>query len=242
MKIAAKSDVGNVRTNNEDAYLVDAQLGLLIVADGMGGHVGGEVASALAAETIAAVVKERLSGAEDPGQIGQLLREAIQTAHAEVCARAAANPALHEMGTTVVVALCQGDTVHIAHVGDSRAYRLHRGDVQQLTEDHSVVAQLIKAGQLTPKEARHYPLRHQITRCLGGPDTAQPDLQCLTWERGDSLLLCSDGLTNMVDDRNIRKLLLKGGEDVQASCEALVELANASGGQDNTTVIVACRE
>lgn len=242
MKIAAKSDIGNVRKNNEDAHLVDAQLGLLIVADGMGGHAGGEEASALAVEAIAAFVKEHLSGAEGPEQIGQLLQGAIQRAHAEVRARAAANPALHERGTTVVVALCQGDTVHIAHVGDSRAYRLHRGEMRQLTEDHSVVAQLVKAGQLTPKEARRHPLRHRITRCLGSPDAAQPDLQCLAWEPGDYLLLCSDGLTNMVEDRNIQKLLLKGGEDVQASCEALVDLANASGGQDNITLIVAHRD
>ena len=146
------------------------------------------------------------------------------------------------MGTTVVLALCQRDTVHVAHVGDSRAYLLHHGKMRQLTEDHSVIAELIKAGQLTPTAARHHRLRHLITRSIGGPESAAPDLQCLPWAPGDFLLLCSDGLTNMVEDRAIKKCIVQGGADVQATCEKLVALAKTNGGKDNITVVLAYKE
>jgi PPM family protein phosphatase len=145
------------------------------------------------------------------------------------------------MGTTVVLALCQGDQVHIAHVGDSRAYLLHDGELRQLTEDHSVVAQLIKAGQLTPRKAHSHPLRHQITRNLGRRD-AVAELHCVTWQRGDSLLLCSDGLTNMVHNHHMAELILQGGRHIEAACEALVRRANANGGKDNISVILAQRD
>jgi protein phosphatase len=242
MRVAAKTDVGRVRDHNEDGLQIDERLGLLIVADGMGGHEGGEVASAVAVDVITTLFKEKFALAEKAGQIDRLIRTVIRNAHEEICARAAENPNLANMGTTVVLALCQRDTVHIAHVGDSRAYLIHHGRMRQLTEDHSVVAQLIKAGQLTPKEARHHRLRHMITRCLGGPDTALPDLQCMAWAQGDSLLLCSDGLTNMVEDRAIKKLVVQGGADVQTTCEKLVDLAKTNGGTDNITVVLAYKD
>jgi PPM family protein phosphatase len=241
MKVAAKSDIGRVRTNNEDCLLVDERLGLLIVADGMGGHAGGEVASALAVGAIAAYVKGHLAGAEPTNQRAALLQATIHTADEVIWTTAHTHRELQDMGTTVVLALCQGDQIHIAHVGDSRAYLLHDGELRQLTEDHSVVAQLIKAGQLTPRKARSHPLRHQITRNLGRRG-AVADLHCVTWQRGDSLLLCSDGLTNMVDDRHIAELILRAGTDVQAACEALVARANANGGKDNISVILARKD
>jgi PPM family protein phosphatase len=241
MKVAAKSDVGRVRTNNEDALLVDEPLGLLIVADGMGGHVGGEVASAMAVAAIAAYMKGRLAGPQPADQTATLLQAAIHTADEAIWTHTNAHPELRDMGTTVVLALCQGDQVHIAHVGDSRAYLFHHGELRQLTEDHSVVAQLMKAGQLTPRKARSHPLRHLITRYLGS-GAAVAELQGVTWQQGDYLLLCSDGLTNMVEDHHIEELIRRGGTEVQAACEALVARANARGGEDNISVILAQRD
>jgi PPM family protein phosphatase len=239
MKVAAKSDIGRVRNNNEDYLLVYEPLSLLIVADGMGGHAGGEVASALAVETIAAYLKRHL--AEPADQTAALLQAAIRTANEAILTNAHAHPELHGMGTTVVLAFCQGDQVHIAHVGDSRAYLLQHGTLRQLTEDHSVVARLIKAGQLAPRKARSHPLRHQITRSLGSRE-ADAELNCITWRRTDYLLLCSDGLTNMVEDHQIEELIRRGGTDVQAICETLIAQANANGGTDNISVILAYRD
>jgi serine/threonine protein phosphatase PrpC len=141
------------------------------------------------------------------------------------------------MGTTVVLALCQREQVHIAPVRDSRAYLLHHRELCQLTEDHSVVAQLIKAGRLTPRRAHTHPLRHQITRSLGRRE-AVADLLCITWQGGDYLLLCSDGLISMVEDGYIEELILQGDTDVQAACGALVA-RECQGGKDNISVILA---
>jgi protein phosphatase len=166
------------------------------------------------------------------------LQAAIRTADEAIWAHAYTHRSLRGMGTTAVLALCQGERVHIAHVGDSRAYLLHHGELRQLTEDHSVVAQLIKAGELTPRGGRRHPLRHLITRSLGSRE-AVADLLCITWRAGDHLLLCSDGLTNMVEDHDIKELILAADTDVQAACEALVARANANGGEDNISVILA---
>lgn len=241
IRIACKTDTGRVRHNNEDSLFVDDQLGPLIVADGMGGHQGGEVASALAVDVISSFLKERLPDEQGTDQVGELIVKAIQKAHEEICTRAADNPELNGMGTTVVLALCQGEKVHVAHVGDSRAYLIRDNEVRQLTKDHSVVSEMLRSGQITPREARRHPLRNVITRSLGSPDSAGPDVQCHNWEQGDYLLICSDGLTNMVKDPEIKKLVLKHASDVQAACEALVAEANANGGKDNISVILAHR-
>jgi serine/threonine protein phosphatase PrpC len=241
MKVAAMSDVGRLRTNNEDSLLIDEPLGLLIVADGMGGHAGGEVASAMAVAAIAGFVKGSLAAPRPTDHTAALLQAAIRTADEAIWSHAHVHPELLGLGTTVIVALCEADQVHIAHVGDSRAYLLHHGELRQLTEDHSVVAQLIKAGQLTRRKARSHPLRHQITRSLGRRE-AVADLQCISWQRGDYMLLCSDGLTNMVEDRYIGELILGDNTDVLTACEALVARANANGGHDNISVILARRD
>jgi PPM family protein phosphatase len=241
MRVAAKSDRGRVRPNNEDSLWVDERLGLLIVADGMGGHAGGEVASALAIEEVAAYVGRHVTGSEPAEQTAASLHGAIRAADEAIWANASSNRLLRGMGTTVVLALCQGDQLHIAHVGDSRAYLMRQGELRQLTEDHSTVAQLIRAGLLTPKQARSHPLRHQISRYLGSR-VAAAEINSVTWQHGDSLLLCSDGLTNMVQDHHIAELILQAGADVQAACEALVARANALGGEDNISVILAYKD
>jgi serine/threonine protein phosphatase PrpC len=238
MKVAAKSDMGRVRTNNEDCLLVDEPSGLLIVADGMGGHAGGEVASAMAIAAIAGYTRDDLARPTPADQTAALLQAAIRTADEAIWTYARAHRKWRGMGTTVVLALCQAQQAYIAHVGDSRAYLLRHGGLRQLTEDHSVVARLIKAGQLTTRKARSHPLRHQITRSLGSGE-AVPDLRCVRWQRGDHLLLCSDGLTAMVEDHDIERLILQGSENIQATCEALVARANVNGGEDNISVILA---
>ena len=240
MKVAAQSDRGRVRTTNEDSLLTDERLGLLMVADGMGGHAGGDVASAMAIATITTYVQGQLSEPEWCVPPAALLQAAIHAADAAIWTQARASRPLRGMGTTVVVALCQGTRIHLAHVGDSRAYLLQSGRLRQLTEDHSVVAQLRRAGQLTPRQARTHPQRHQITRSVGS-GKAVADLTCVTWHPGDHLLLCSDGLTTMVADRHLQALILQAGGNVQAACEALVARANAQGGEDNITVVLAQR-
>jgi PPM family protein phosphatase len=240
MKAAARTDIGKVREKNEDCVFADPELGLLIVADGVGGHHGGEVASTLAAGVITSFLKQRLSDRDRVREPADLIREAIRIAHETISARAGENPAWHGMATTVVLALCLGERLHIAHVGDSRAYLIHGGTMRQLTDDHSVVAEMAKAGVVVPAAAaRRQRLSHLITRCLGSPDSAEPELQWMDWERGSYLLLCSDGLTDMVDDGEIKAAILSGGASLGATCERLVEIAKAQGGRDNITVILA---
>jgi PPM family protein phosphatase len=240
MKAAVRTDIGNVRENNEDCAFADPELGLFIVADGVGGQLGGEVASSIATEIITSVLKAELSNRDRFREPADLIREAIRTAHEAIWARAGENPAWRGMATTVVVALRQGERLHIAHLGDSRAYLVQGHAMRQLTDDHSVVAEMAKAGVVVPAiSARRQRLSHLITRCLGSPDSAEPELQWVDWERGNFLLLCSDGLTDMVDDEEIEAVIVSGGASLEATCERLIEIAKAHGGKDNITVILA---
>ena len=238
MKVASLTDAGLVRKTNEDSLFADARLGLLIVADGMGGHAGGEVASRVAVTTISGLLK---TGMPD-GNAAGLIRGAIEQANIAILAEAEAHPALQGMGTTLVLAFCHGDSIHLAHLGDSRAYLIRNGSIQQLTEDHSLVAQMVKTGQLTAEEAAHYHLRNVVTRSLGNQKIAEPDLAVVEWSPGDFLLLCSDGLTNMVEESELRSLISRGGVDLERSCRQAIDLANRNGGRDNITTVLAYHE
>jgi Serine/threonine protein phosphatase len=238
MKVASMTDAGLVRKTNEDSFFADARLGLLIVADGMGGHAGGEVASRVAIATISELWK----ASEPDGNPGGLIRGAIEQANTAILAEAQAHPALQGMGTTLVLAFCSGDAIHLAHLGDSRAYLIRNGSIRQLTEDHSLVAQMVKAGQLTAEEAPHYHLRNVVTRSLGNQKIAEPDLAVVEWTPGDFLLLCSDGLTNMVEESELRSLIARGGVDLERSCRQAIDLANRNGGRDNITAVLAYHE
>jgi protein phosphatase len=240
MKAVAVTDVGRVRPANEDAALADPAAGILIVADGMGGHAAGEVASSIAAGAIAEFLREALPGTgplvmEAP----RLLRLAVQRADEAVRARAAADAACRGMGTTVVVALCRGEEVAVAHAGDSRAYALRRGRLERLTQDHSLVARLVFSGSITPAEARTHHLRNVITRGLGVEGNSEPEVQLFDWTRGDELLLCTDGLTGMVEDDEIERILITSGPDLDAAARTLIERANQGGGTDNISAVVA---
>jgi protein phosphatase len=236
IEVASKTDPGKVRHNNEDRVLADSELGLLMVADGMGGHQAGETASEIAVTTIASLFRE---GAVQGGDMEDLIRQCIERANLEIRRQAAENPDLHGMGTTLVLALCDASKVLIAHAGDSRAYLLHEGRLSRLTEDHSLVEQMIRRGEITPKEALRHRLRNVVTRSLGNQAEAQPEIQSVAWSAGDCLMLCSDGLTNMLDDPRLQKLIVEGGCDLTHTCDRLVEAANHKGGTDNISVILA---
>jgi len=238
---AGKTDTGKTRKNNEDSYLVDEGLGLYAVADGIGGHEGGEVASRMAIEGLSQIVRERCSAADhgisaecDPA--GTELSRAFTLVNGTIRQAAAENPALLHMGTTLTALLFRETTAHLAHVGDSRAYRLRAGVLTQVTADHTVIADQVRAGLLTPEQAQKSPYRHVITRALGIDQELIADLQVLEARPDDTFLLCTDGLTEMVDDAEIRKILSSASP--QEAAERLVREANGRGGVDNITVVV----
>ena len=222
-RIGASTHVGRVREGNEDSYMADEPL--FAVADGMGGHQGGEVASKLALDT--------LRKATD----GVALAQAVQDANRAVFERAGKDPALAGMGTTLTAFLVVGDTLRLAHVGDSRAYLLREGELQRITTDHTVVEGLVEKGELTPQEASIHPQRSILTRAIGVDGEVQVDQASIQPRPGDRLLLCSDGLTGMIEEADIQRIL-EEHEDPQAAADALVEAANEAGGQDNITAIV----
>ena len=239
MKVASMTDPGRVRKTNEDSLFVDGRMGLLIVADGMGGHDGGEVASRIAVDTISGHIASRLAAPEGPADIDGLIRGAIGQADAQIRAQAEGDPALQDMGTTLVLALCRGSSIHFAHVGDSRAYLIRNGEIQQLTEDHSLLAQMLRDGQLTKEDAPHFRLRHVVTRSLGNRVASEVDIATVEWGAGDYLLLCSDGLTNMVENSELCSFIAARGADIEGSCREAIDRANRNGGKDNITAVLA---
>jgi len=184
-------------------------------------------------------LRERLTAEADSAQVRRLIGEAVERAGEVIRLRAAEDARLREMGTTLVLAVCRGSEIHLGHLGDSRAYLVQEGALRRLTRDHSLVSDMIESGELTPRRALRHPLRNVITRSLGGRGLAKLDQQSVTWKPGEYLLLCSDGLTSMVEEEDLLKVILRGGENLERICRALVELANAKGGRDNISVIVA---
>jgi serine/threonine protein phosphatase PrpC len=224
-RVGARTDVGRVREGNEDSYMVHEPL--FAVADGMGGHQGGEVASRLALETLKRV-------AESPdAELADVVREANRV----VFRKAAQDPGLAGMGTTLTAVLAGDGGLLLAHVGDSRAYLVRDGRMKQLTKDHTVVQRLVDEGRLTQIEASMHPQRSILTNALGVDEEIRVDEEILEVRPGDRLLLCSDGLTGMIDDDRISDLL-GANRDPQAACDALVDAANEAGGQDNVTAVV----
>jgi len=235
LRTAASSDVGLRRRGNEDRFAVVPDLGLCLVADGMGGHSAGQVASALAAEAVVASLREMAGGS---ASATEKLRRALEDANRAIYAAARQKSEYAGMGTTVVALLAEGGRASLAHVGDSRAYRVRSRRIRQLTDDHSIVGELLRRHEISADDAREHPHRHVLTRALGVRGHVQPDLAELTPEPGDLFVLCSDGLTNHVEDQEIAKLSLES-PDLDICCEALIELANRRGGEDNTTVVLA---
>lgn len=226
LRAAATTDTGRVRTGNEDAFLIDARLGVYAVADGMGGHRAGEVASATALEALRAAVAG-----------GARIDDAVERANAAVVDKAGRDPELRGMGTTITVLCTAGGDQLIGQVGDSRAYLLRAEELARLTEDHSLVEELVRDGRITPEQAQVHPQRSIITRALGIDDDVEVDLYRVRLRTGDRLLLCSDGLTSMVREPEIGRVLRREG-DPRLAAEALVAAANEAGGEDNVTAVV----
>lgn len=229
VRVGARSDIGRARERNEDAYLLRDPL--FAVADGMGGHRGGDVASALALEILE-------SGDDTAGDATPTpLVETIKEANRRLLDRAESDRDLRGMGTTLTAVLTDDAKAHVAHVGDSRAYLLRDGTLQQLTEDHTLVQRMVREGRITSEEAGTHPQRSILTRALGVDADFSVDELTLDVHPGDRLLLCTDGLTSMVERDRIREIL--GGEDdPQVACDRLIDAANRAGGDDNVTVIV----
>jgi PPM family protein phosphatase len=243
---AGLTDVGRKRSHNEDSFLIDDELQLYVVADGMGGHAGGGTASRIAVETIDRELRRCRDSRDNPfvstshlqdALLPDALRGAVEKACQAIFNTAQEDPRLAGMGTTVISLVVRDQHVFFAHVGDSRAYLL-RGDlIQQISEDHSLVNEQIKAGMITPEEAKHSRYKNIITRSVGFEEEVQVDVMGLVAEPGDIFLLCSDGLANMVEDREMHELVAAtpSFEDIP---KRLIELANERGGDDNITVIV----
>lgn len=232
---AARTDVGVVRSGNEDAYLMLADRGLFVVADGMGGHAAGEVASDMATRLVAEGYKP-VRGMSDDELMAQMVA-AIRAANAAIFERTLQEHDKRGMGTTATVLALLPRRYLIGQVGDSRAYVLRGGVMTQITKDHSYVQEQVDAGRLTPEEARVHPYANVITRCVGSSGDVVPDLYIGTLEAGDLVLLASDGLTGMVEDEDLQEILEKGGS-LEERVDRMIEEANRRGGLDNITVIL----
>jgi len=238
VKTAMRSHVGRVRQVNEDRVWVDHPGGGLtaaVVADGMGGHKAGEVASELAVESLSRSLSAWRLPLAAP-ECEAKLREAVLNANAAVYETASGNENYANMGTTVVLALLGDSEGLIGHIGDSRAYRMRDGELLQLTEDHTLVNELAKSGQLSPEEAARHPRRNVLTRALGTDKEVEVDVRRIDWKPGDRLLLCSDGLSGLVEGDLIEGALRERDGDLEQIADRLIALALLAGGDDNVTV------
>ncbi|WP_419873026.1 Stp1/IreP family PP2C-type Ser/Thr phosphatase [Candidatus Pristimantibacillus sp. PTI5] len=242
MLTANRSDIGRVRQVNEDQSWV-SQLNngvtLAIVADGMGGHQAGDVASQKAVDAFRSMLEQRAAKADLSLQEGKMLiRQAISQANEAVFELASRNERYHNMGTTIVAALVKQDNAIIGHVGDSRAYKITEGVITQITNDHTLVNELVKSGQLSAEEAAHHPRRNVLTRAVGTDSQVDIEVQTVEWSSHDVLLLCSDGLSNMVSEQQMLQTVSMEQLELEAKADHLIQLALHAGGDDNITVVL----
>jgi protein phosphatase len=245
IRAAGNTDVGCVRKHNEDCFLSDPELGLFVVADGLGGHAAGEVASRIVVDTMARFVGETLEQDRtwpveyDPTLTydGNRLKVAVLLSDQAIAEDIRRNPERETMGSTVVASLFHGRTATLVHVGDSRAYILGPEGIHQVTRDHSWVAEQVANGILTPSEARVHPFRNVITQALGNGGELEVEIQDLQLEKSERLLLCSDGLSGMIGDKQIWDIV-KQADSLQLAVESLITAARERGGEDNITAIL----
>ncbi|MBI4366727.1 MAG: Stp1/IreP family PP2C-type Ser/Thr phosphatase [Deltaproteobacteria bacterium] len=230
------TDVGRRRERNEDAFLIDADLQLYIVADGMGGHVGGGLASRLAVATIEEAIKPMLEPDATLEEPKAILRKAIHAAGQRIFQRAAENPALKGMGTTTVALWFRDKMAYLANVGDSRGYLVRQGRIRQLTIDHSLVGEQMRAGVISETDAKSHRLKNIITRSVGFQEVVEIDLDSRMARPGDLFVLCTDGLTNMIDDQEILSVVTHNHP--KDAAHQLIDLANERGGDDNITILL----
>jgi len=243
----AISDVGRKRSANEDSYYADGDLNLFVVADGMGGHAAGEVASKIAVDSIQDFIRFTNNDKditwpyefdETLSMGGNRLKTAIQSAHAKVLEATSQKKEFQGMATTVVSILMEDGKALVAHVGDSRAYLVREDRLIQLTSDHSWVNEQLRTGAINSQQARNHPYRNIVTRALGGPNPVDVDVSEEHMSDGDIILLCSDGLNTMITDEDILNIIAKNKVDLDKACEELISTANQNGGEDNVTAIL----
>jgi len=232
MRVAGRTDVGKQRAANEDSILMLPEFGLVCVADGMGGHRGGRVASQMVTTELARIIRETGHGLN-----GEELADALVEINERIHEMGSRTEELHAMGSTCVAASLQGNQLYLAHVGDSRCYLSRNGQGQRLTSDHRAIQPMIDQGALSESESRQHPLRNVLTRSVGVEPHIEVELQTRELEPGDRLLLCSDGLSDLVDQDEILGLL-EQDRPLQELAEELVRLANEAGGTDNISVVL----
>lgn len=234
----AKTDIGKAREINQDYYSIskpEDHLQLFILADGMGGYNGGEVASRLATEAARSYIENNFNQIEHTKEeILNLIKNAVEYANMVVFEKSKLVSELEGMGTTLDICFIYNNKIYIGHVGDSRVYRIRGGLIRKLTKDHSYVQQLVEDGKITREEADHHPKKNMLTKALGCTAYVEPDIRARNLEPGDILVMCSDGLTNMVEEKEIYRVVK---ENPETSPKTLVDLANKAGGYDNITVI-----
>ena len=247
LRLVGQSDTGRVREHNEDTIAFDPDMGLLILADGMGGYNAGEVASGIAVKTVVNLVRESveredlLEGDSDSGlsRTAIILRDAIHRANKIIYQTARTQPQCEGMGTTIVGALFHDNRITIAHVGDSRLYRLRGAAFEQVTLDHSLLQELVDRGFYSAEEAQRAANKNYVTRALGVEATVEVEIQEHPVQRGDVYLLCSDGLSDMVEDDDIHLTINTFGANLETVAKQLIQLGNDNGGKDNLSVLLA---
>ena len=241
LSATGKTDQGLLRSNNEDNFYLDEKLGLLVVADGMGGHASGETASKLAVNVIRDYFQgpQKMTGDYNHSysEFTNKLNSAIRLANLAVFEAAQSSPQLKGMGTTIAAVLLMGNRLSIAHIGDSRVYLVRAGNIEQLTDDHSIVNEQVKRDLITKEEAAKSEMKNILTKALGISADTEADLDELTMFEGDILLLCSDGLNIMMTDEAILEII-SFAENPVAACDSLINAANEKGGKDNITVVI----
>ncbi len=241
MVVLAKTDIGRAREINQDCYYISGEnddLKLYIIADGMGGYSGGEVASNLAVLTVKKYIEEKIGNKKNIAEekIIEILKKSFEVAHYTIYERAQKEKELEEMGTTLDICLIYNNKVYIAHIGDSRVYKIKENEIEQITVDHSYVQKLLKEGSITKEEAYNHPRKNMLMKALGGNDKyEEPDIFVIELENCEKLMMCTDGLTNMLRDNEIHDIISK---DINLANKNLIQAANEKGGLDNITVII----
>ena len=242
LEVVSATHPGMVRSHNEDSIAIEPQIGLAVLADGMGGYNAGEVASGIAVEIIKVEMKKALAAMDSSGLDGttaeRLLAEHGARANAAIFRAAQSHPQYSGMGTTLVVALWHDNRVSVGHIGDSRLYRLRRGALEQMTRDHSLLQEQIDSGMITKEQARHSQNKNLVTRAVGIDPEVETEIHTYAVETGDIYLLCTDGLSDMVTDEDIQTTLTSLQANLPLAAEQLVQQANDNGGRDNVSVIL----
>ncbi len=238
-RCAAESHIGKVRDENQDTFFIERELGLFIVADGMGGHQGGQLASKIVSEDLPVMIELRLDKLKvgSPAAIRSMFKKTIVEQSRQLQLEGTSETGYKDMGTTLVAALLRDNRAYIANLGDSRIYRFRKERLVKLTKDHSVVSELLDKGQIKPEEAQNHEAQGEITHYVGMEDKAKPYIRSISLKKGDRLLLCTDGLTDEIGDKTIASVL-SANDDCKTACQALINAANAAGGHDNITVVI----